>query len=252
MVSLPLVAVGGAAVGILFGLFGVGGSSFATPVLALLGVPPLLAVASPLPSTLASAFAGLRGYAQQKHVDWRVARLSIAGGLPATVLGSLLSRVVGGYVLLIVSGLVLAIVGLRVLKPLSDEASAEAARWRENPWIVVGGAVGVGLLTGLLANGGGFLLVPMFLLVLELTMPVSAGTSLAVIAVLSIPTLITHASLGQIDWPVALTFAAGSIPASYLGSQLAPRINAERLKKAFGWMLIAFAIYFVARQMAAR
>jgi uncharacterized membrane protein YfcA len=252
MVSLPLVAVGGAAVGILFGLFGVGGSSFATPVLALLGVPPLLAVASPLPSTLASAFAGLRGYAQQNHVDWRVARLSIAGGLPATVLGSLLSRVVGGFVLLIVSGLVLAIVGLRVLKPLSDEASADAARRRQNPWIVVGGAFGVGLMTGLLANGGGFLLVPMFLLVLGLTMPVSAGTSLAVIAVLSIPTLITHASLGQIDWPVALTFAAGSIPASYLGSRLAPRINAERLKKAFGWMLIAFAAYFVARQMAAR
>lgn len=249
MVSLPLVALGGAAVGILFGLFGVGGSSFATPVLALLGVPPLMAVASPLPSTLASAFAGLRGYAQQKHVDWRVARLSVAGGLPATIIGSLLSRVVGGHILLIVSGLVLAIVGVRVLKPLSDEASADADRRRKNPWIVVGGAFGVGLLTGLLANGGGFLLVPLFLLVLGLTMPVSAGTSLAVIAVLSIPTLITHTSLGQIDWPVAMAFAAGSVPASYLGSQLAPRINAERLKKAFGWMLIAFAVYFVARQM---
>lgn len=252
MASLPLVAIGGAAVGILFGLFGVGGSSFATPILALLGVPPLMAVASPLPSTLASAFAGLRGYARQKHVDWRVARLSIAGGLPATIAGSLLSRVVGGEILLIVSGLVLAIVGLRVLKPLSDEASADAARRRENPWIVVGGAIGVGLLTGLLANGGGFLLVPLFLLVLGLTMPVSAGTSLAVIAVLSIPTLITHASLGQIDWPVALTFASGSIPATYLGSQLAPRINAERLKKVFGWMLIAFAVYFVVQQIATR
>lgn len=251
MVSLPLVAVGGAAVGILFGIFGVGGSSFATPVLALLGVPPLMAVASPLPSTLASAFAGLRGYAQQKHVDWRVARLSIAGGLPATVLGSLLSRVVGGDILLIVSGLVLAIVGVRVLKPLSDEASAQADLRRRNPWIVVGGAFGVGFLTGLLANGGGFLLVPLFLLVLGLTMPVSAGTSLAVIAVLSIPTLITHASLGQIDWPVALAFAAGSVPASYLGSQLAPRINAERLKNAFGWLLIAFAIYFVVRRITA-
>ncbi len=251
MVSIPLVVVGGAVVGMLFGLFGVGGSSFATPILALLGVPPLMAVASPLPSTLASAFAGLRGYAEQKHVDWRVARLSIAGGFPATVAGSLLSRVVGGYVLLIMSGVILAIIGVRVLKPISDEASAAAKRRRENPWIVVGGAVGVGLLTGLLANGGGFLLVPLFLLVLGLTMPVSAGTSLAVIAVLSIPTLITHASLGQIDWPVALAFAAGSVPASYLGSKLAPRIKAERLKKAFGWMLIGFAAYFVIRQVGA-
>lgn len=252
MAALPLVALGGAVVGVLFGLFGVGGSSFATPILALLGVPPLLAVASPLPSTLASAFAGLRGYAKQKHVDWRVARLSIAGGLPGTVVGSLLSRVVGGHVLLIISGLILVIVGVRVLRPLSDEASDKADRRRGNPWIVLGGAAAVGLFTGLLANGGGFLLVPMFLLVLGLTMPVSAGTSLAVIAVLSIPTLITHASLGQIDWPVALAFAAGSIPASYLGSQLAPRINADRLKKAFGWMLIAFAIYFVFRQLTAR
>lgn len=247
--TLLLIALGGAGVGVLFGLFGVGGSSMATPVLALLGVPPIMAVASPLPSTLASAFSGLAGYARNRHVDWRVARLSIAGGLPATIAGSLLSGVVGGRILLLASGLVLVFVGLRVLKPLSDQATERAIRRRKNPWVVGGGAAAVGLLTGLLANGGGFLLVPLFLVVLGLTMPVSAGTSLAVIAALSIPTLLTHASLGHIDWPVAGVFAAGSIPASYLGSQLAPRIHADRLKAAFGWMLVAFAVYFVGRQL---
>jgi len=111
------------------------------------------------------------------------------------------------------------------------------------------GAAAVGLATGLLANGGGFLLVPLFIVVLGLTMPRSAGTSLAVIAALSIPTLIVHASLGQIAWPVALAFGAGSIPASYLGAQFAQRIEGNRLKMAFGWLLIVFAVYFVIRQV---
>ncbi|HEX2052895.1 MAG TPA: sulfite exporter TauE/SafE family protein [Actinomycetota bacterium] len=243
------MAVAGAAVGVLFGLFGVGGSALATPVLSLLGVPPLLAIASPLPATLGSAFSGLAGYARRKKVDWRVARLSIAGGLPAAIVGSLLSDVVGGRRLLIASGVVLAVVGIRVLRPLDDAAVARAEKRRKSGWLVVFAVAGVGFLTGLLANGGGFLLVPLFLLVLGLSMPESTGTSLAVIAALAVPTLITHTSLGHVAWPVAAAFAMGSIPASFVGAELAHRIDPSRLKKAFGWMLILFAVYFLLRQM---
>ena len=69
--------------------------------------------------------------------------------------------------------------------------------------MVVPAAAAIGVFTGMLANGGGFLLVPLFVVILGLTMPESAGTSLVVIAVLSIPTLITHWALGHIDWVVA-------------------------------------------------
>lgn len=239
----------GAAIGILFGVFGVGGSSFATPVLGLLGVPGLVAVAAPLPATITAAVAGAWAYVRRRQLDWAVARWSILGGAPAAVIGALLSKRVGGKALLVASGVVLAIVGLRILVPIpTDKRLAGRARRRAS--VVVPAAAGVGFFTGLLANGGGFLLVPLFVLVLGLTMPESAGTSLVVVAVLSVPTLITHWALGHIDWSVSLPFAAGAIPGAVTGSLIVHRLPADKLRKSFGVLLIGFAVYFVARQLS--
>lgn len=66
----------GLGVGVVFGMFGAGGSAFATPILALVGVPPLFAVASPLPAMLPAAFNGARRYVRSGNVDGRVARLA--------------------------------------------------------------------------------------------------------------------------------------------------------------------------------
>jgi uncharacterized membrane protein YfcA len=248
MPAWPEVTAAGLGIGVLFGLFGVGGSSFATPGLGLLGVPGLAAVASPLPATIAAAVAGMQAYVRRRQVEWPVARWSIYGGVPATVLGATLSGLVGGQALLIVSGLVLAVVGVRILLPLPEKRLAGLARRR--PGVVVPAAAAIGLFTGLLANGGGFLLVPLFVLVLGLTMPESAGTSLVVIAVLALPTLASHWVLGHIDWSVAAAFAAGSIPGAVVGSRLAPHVPAEAMKRGFGVLLIGFAVYFVAHQVA--
>ena len=243
----PAVTAAGAVVGVLFGLFGVGGSSFATPALGLLGVPGLLAVASPLPATIPAALAGMITYVRRGQVEWQVARWSIYGGVPASILGATLSRHVGGKGLLIASGVVLALVGIRILLPLHD--AGVAAKTRRRPGLVIPIAAAIGLFTGLLANGGGFLLVPLFIIVLGLTMPESAGTSLVVIAVLSIPTLATHWALGHIDWDVAGAFAAGAIPGAAGGSLLAQRLPAGTMKKGFGILLIVFAVFFVGRQI---
>ena len=249
MPAWPAVSVAGLIVGVLFGLFGVGGSSFATPALGVLGVPGLVAVAAPLPATIPAALAGMVTYVRRRQVHWPIARWSILGGVPATIVGALCSRYVGGRNLLIVSGIVLALVGIRILFPLPDERLA--LQGRRKPGIVIPAAAGIGLFTGLLANGGGFLLVPLFVVVLGLTMPESAGTSLVVIAVLSIPTLATHWALGHIDWPVAGAFAAGSIPGAAAGSRAAQHLPAEAMKRGFAFLLIGFAIYFVTRQVLA-
>lgn len=237
----------GLVVGVLFGLFGVGGSSFATPALGLLGVPGLIAVAAPLPATILAAMIGMVAYVRRRQVEWAVARWSIYGGVPATIVGALLSKHVGGRALLIASGVVLAAVGARILSPLPENRLAGHARRRAG--LVIPAAAAIGLFTGLLANGGGFLLVPLFVLVLGLTMPESAGTSLVVISVLSIPTLITHWALGHIDWAIAAAFAFGAIPGAAIGSRLAQRLPADTMKRAFGVLLIVFALYFVGRQL---
>ncbi|HVC03553.1 MAG TPA: sulfite exporter TauE/SafE family protein [Candidatus Acidoferrales bacterium] len=247
MPAWPEVAASGLVVGILFGLFGVGGSSFATPALGLLGVPGLIAIAAPLPATIPAALVGMVTYVRRRQVEWPVARWCIYGGVPATIVGALLSDDAGGRALLIASGVVLAAVGVRILMPLPEGAIAGTARRR--PGLVIPAAAAIGFCTGLLANGGGFLLVPLFVLVLGLTMPESAGTSLVVIAVLSIPTLATHWALGHIDWSIAAAFAVGSIPGAGIGSRLAQHVPAQAMKRTFGVLLIAFAIYFVSRQV---
>ena len=170
MAPWPAFVLAGAAIGVLIGLFGVGGSSIATLVLSLLGVPPLLAVASPLVATIPGAAIGAVPYVQRKEARPRAATWTLVGALPAAIAGALLSEFVGGSVLLIASGLVLVVVGLRVVRPVKDSERREGTARRKHRPILVASSIGVGLFTGLLANGGGFLLVPMYLLIFGLEM----------------------------------------------------------------------------------
>lgn len=247
--TLVQYVLAGLGVGVVFGIFGAGGSAFATPVLAMLGVTGLAAVASPLPAMVPAAFVSARKYVQAGLLDRRVAKFAVMGGVPGTLIGALASRLVGGDRLLILSGVLLLIIGVRMLMPDPKGSSAVRASRRENARIVIASSFGVGLLTGLLANGGGFLLVPLFVLVLGLSSIEAAGTSMVVVGILTIPTLTTHWALGNIDWTVAGGFAAGLIPASLVGAKLAQRIPAERSRLAFGVMLIGFSIWFLIRRV---
>ena len=95
MAPWPIIVVAGLGIGVLLGLFGVGGSSVATPVLSLLGVPGLLAVASPLPATIPAALLAARPYVRAGEARPKAAGWSLLGGIPATIVGAYLSRVVG-------------------------------------------------------------------------------------------------------------------------------------------------------------
>lgn len=247
----PLVTGSGAVVGALMGAFGVGGSSVATPLLSLAGVSPLLAVASPLPAAIPGAVLAARPYLRSGDARPRAAGWSLLGAVPATVVGALLSRATGGPALLVASGVVLVVVGIRVLLPIEDDARAAGEQRRRNRPLLVACAAGAGLFTGLLANGGGFLLMPLYLLVFGLRMRQAVGTSLLVIAVLSIPTLLTHWALGHIDWQVSGQFAAGLLPASLLGGHWSARFAAGAQRRAFAWFLMAFGAVFTAYRVLA-
>jgi uncharacterized membrane protein YfcA len=95
-------------------------------------------------------------------------------------------------------------------------------------------AATVGLLAGLLANAGGFLLVPLYLAALKLPVKTALACSLAVASVLALPGTIVHAALGQIDWRVAVVFGVASIPLSGLGAATAIRISSARLERIYG------------------
>jgi uncharacterized membrane protein YfcA len=247
----PVFVLAGALIGLLTGFFGVGGSSIATPLMSLLGVPPIIAVASPLPATLPSSLAALIPYARAKEPRPRAAGWTLLGGVPAAILGAFASKVVGGPALLIASGAVLVVVGWRVMQPIDPEARGRGGARRKDRRLLVAASAGLGLFTGLLANGGGFLLIPMYLLLFGLTMRQSAGTSLLVIAVLSIPTLAVHWWLGHIDWSVAGAFLLGAVPVSAATSHLAHGVPGPKIRYAFGWFLIASGGAFVAYRVVA-
>ncbi len=245
MAPLPVFVLAGALIGLLTGVFGVGGSSVATPLLSLLGVPPLIAVATPLPATIPSAAVAAVPYVRADEARPRAAAWTLLGSIPAAVVGALLSRSVGGPTLLIVSGIVLVVIGQRVIRPIDTVMRARGTNRRRNRPILVLVSAGIGLLAGLLANGGGFLLVPMYLLLFGLSMRQSAGTSLLVIAVMALPTLVAHWALGHIDWRVAGAFALGAVPASAASGRFAHRLAGPRVRTAFGWFLTVSGVAFV-------
>lgn len=241
-----VVSLIGLGVGVCYGVFGAGGSAFATPLLALVGVNGVAAVVSPLPATVPAAVAGAWAYVRSGELDWKTARLAVVGGAPGTIIGALASRAIGGPGLLVLSGLVLVAVGVQ----LAGRGGAASVRTRPLPGqTLVALAAGVGFFAGLLANGGGFLLVPMFVFVVGLGMRRAAGTSLVTAAVLTVPTLMTHWALGDIDWRVAAAFAVGLVPGAAVGGRLAQRLDGPAVQRTFGAVLVVFAVVFLAKQV---
>jgi uncharacterized protein len=248
-----LVALAGAGVGITFGAFGAGGSAFATPVLVLIGVPVPIAIASPLPAMLPASLVGAREYLRVGLLDRRLAKLAVLAGLPAVIAGAALSGFVGGAALVVLSGVLLFVVGVRMAWPvpapspvLASQTTPGGGASDAKTGVVVGLVAGAAFLTGLLANGGGFLLVPIFVLVLGLTAARAAGTSMVAVAALIVPTLAAHIVLGHVDWAVAGAFALGVIPASIVGARLGQRIPAVVARRAFGAVLVVFSVGFLA------
>jgi uncharacterized membrane protein YfcA len=238
------VIVIGASIGFLAGMFGKGGSAIATPLLAAIGFPPIIAVASPLPATIPSTLAAASAYGRRALPERRVLGWSIGCGVPATIVGAVATRWIGGGPLVLLTDVVVAGLGLRFL--LAPGGEREVVRDVEHPVLrtaIV--ATVVGLASGLLANSGGFLLAPLYLTVLRMPIKQAFATSLTVAAALAIPGTVVHATLGHIDWTLVAVFGAASIPLSFLGARVASRIQPARLERIYGGALAALGIGFL-------
>ena len=240
---LEIVLIG-TVVGFLGGMFGKGGSALATPLLAAIGVPPIIAVASPLPATVPSTLVAHRQYHRLGIGDPEVIRWSIIVGIPATAIGALLTIWIDGGALVKLTDVIVVGLGLRsLLAPQQHEVVRDDQAHRLARIILI--AAGVGLISGLLANAGGFLLVPLYLLGLRLPIKTALACSLAVAAALAVPGTIVHAALGHIDWAVTAVFAVSLIPMSRLGARTALRLRPERLERVYGAALLTLGVTFL-------
>ena len=134
--TLVFAALIGVGIGFLGGLLGKGGSAIATPLLHAIGIPAIVAVASPLPATIPSTMVASYAYSRERLVDLRVVRWTAAFGVPATVLGALLTRWISGGVLVRVTDVVLVGLGIWILVGLQDRAVEESvAETRGLSWL---------------------------------------------------------------------------------------------------------------------
>lgn len=240
-----LIVCIGAGVGFLGGLFGKGGSAIATPLLAAIGLPPIVAVAAPLPATIPGTLAAARPYAQAGHIDRQILGWSLAVAIVTTIVGAIATDWISGVVLVKITDAVIALLGIRFLVRPTTGANEEqlAVAHRQLKTILVAGIVG--LAAGLLANSGGFLLAPLYLAVLRMPVKSAFGTSLLVSSVLAIPGTVVHAALGHIDWAVVACFGVASVPLSALGARVALRTEPARLERVYGLVLALLGIVFL-------
>lgn len=241
--QLFLVVAVGAGIGFLGGLLGKGGSALATPVLAAMGIPPVIALAAPLPATVPGTLVAADSYRRLGHIDRDVLRWSLVAGVPATLVGAVATRWIDAHALITVTDVVILALGVRMLlSPADPEAVPGGVIGRGR---TIGVAVVTGLAAGLLANSGGFLLAPLFVAVLGLPIKPAFGTSLAVASVMAIPGTLVHLALGHLDVAIVLAFAAGSVPLSRLGARVALRTDAARLERGYGLVLAVLGAAFL-------
>ncbi|PRC45396.1 hypothetical protein C6A85_95365, partial [Mycobacterium sp. ITM-2017-0098] len=126
--------------------------------------------------------------------------------------------------------------------------AAEGAHRMPIPKIIAEGLI-VGLVTGLVGAGGGFLVVPALALLGGLPMPIAVGTSLVVIAMKSFAGLAGYLSSVHINWTVALAVTAAAVVGALIGARLTAKVNPDALRKAFGWFVLAMSSVILAQEI---
>lgn len=246
-----ILGIGGL-IGFSAGLFGIGGALVATPLLRVLtDMPPMLALATPLPTALPSALSGTVAYYKAKLINFDVVKFVMFGAIPANLFGTYLTKDVGGQAMMLFTGLFIVLVGTTffVRGWLLQESEQEERVPTAQTLVLIG--CGAGFLSGFLAIGGGLVLVPAFVRLCGMKFKQATATSLFCVAILSIPATLGHWYLGHIDWTAAFFLALASTPASFLGAKAAIILRNKTLERIYGTFMICFAAYFLWKQFGA-
>ena len=248
--SLVLALVLGALIGVTIGALGGGGSILTVPVLVyLVDLDAQEATAASLVIVGITSGAAAAVAAREGRTRWRVALGLAVVGIPASVAGAQLNHRVADDVLLLAFAAIMLVVGVGMLSRQSPAPEGRAAaQGRFARALRVGGAgLLVGFLTGFLGVGGGFVVVPVLVLALGLTMLAAVATSLVVITLNSVVALVARAGNDTFVWDVIVPFTAAAVLGALVGKRLADRTSAAGLTRAFGLLLLAVAAYVAVR-----
>ena len=274
--ALLLLGIGGM-VGVLSGLFGVGGGFILTPLLFFLGVPPGVAVASASNQIAGSSFSAFLAHLQKKNVDFRMGLVLLAGGVVGSLVGVELFGTLrrSGQFELVVSllyvvllgtiGVLMLIESLRALRRRNDPNALLIARKRHTwahglplkmrfrtsqlyvsaiPPFVIGLVVGV--LAAIMGVGGGFIMVPAMIYLIGMPTRIVIGTSVFQFLFVTGFTAVLQAWKNQsVDVVLSVLLLIGGVIGAQIGANLATRLRAEQLR-----ILLALLVIGVGARLA--
>ena len=237
----------GLVIGALVGLLGGGGSILAVPALVYAAGQSLpQAIATSLLVVGITAVVALLPRLRTGQVAWRIALLFGAAGAATAFAGAAVNRLLPDDVVLALFAALMIGAGIRMLQERPTAGAACAVdggpvNWRRClPRTLAGGLV-VGFLTGLLGVGGGFLIIPVLVLVLGLPMTTAIGTSLVIVALNSAAGFAAHAGDTTLDVPVTVAFTAAAVAAALVAGRLGTRTDTARLRRWFAYLVFAVA-----------
>lgn len=240
-------------IGVSLGLLGGGGSILTVPILVyVLGVPPKSAIATSLLVVGVTSAAATISHARAGHVRWKVAGLFGTAGMAGAYGGGHVARFVPAGVLLALFGTLMLLTAIALLRSRTPSVSADGEERGRHPLgrILLDGSI-VGLVTGMVGAGGGFLVVPALVLLGGLPMRAAIGTSLAVIAMKSFAAFAGYAGHVPIDVPLAAIVTSAAVSGSLVGGLLSRRVPQARLRQGFAWFVVAMGIYVLGRELPA-
>ncbi len=250
MDSLPLILVLSLLIGASLGLLGGGGSILTVPILVYVaGLPAKEAIAASLFVVGVTSIAGVIGHARGGRVQWRTGLLFGLAAMGGAFGGGLLGGQIPGDWLLVAFALMMLATSVAMLRGRKSPPTPTGGEQHRLPLarILIDGSV-VGLVTGLVGAGGGFLVVPALVLLGGLPMSVAVGTSLLVIAMKSFAGLAGYLTTVTLDWPLILGVTLAAIAGSVAGGRLVGVVPEAALRKGFGWFVLAMGGFVLAQQ----
>lgn len=242
-------------IGLSLGLIGGGGSILAVPILIyVMGISSKVAIAMSLIIVCMISMIGLIPHWQQGNVRLKIALAFIPAAMVGAYFGATLTSLpeITDTVQLVVFGLVMAIASVIMIRrgQQSIPKTNKPPIWKSFPqWLrIPGEGLGVGILTGFVGVGGGFIIVPALTIIEGIPIKQAIGTSLVIIAANSIAGFMGYLNQVAIDWQLVFSFTTAASGGTIIGAYLNQYVNAKQLQQGFGYFILAVAIFVLIKQ----
>lgn len=254
-----------ALIGISLGLIGGGGSILTVPVMVyLFGVPPLLATSYSLFIVGFTSLIGSVGNLRKGLVNLKAALFFGAASvvtvfatrkllipiIPKEIITIGTFTVTESFLTMVLFGILMLIASISMIRDTGNAEPEKECSDCIKFFKLLGYGISIGLVTGLLGAGGGFLLIPALIFLVKLPMKKAVGTSLIIIAMNSLFGFAGDLGHFNIHWSFLLSITAIAVAGIFVGGLLSKKIAAEKLKKGFGWFVLVMGIYIIIKEIS--